>query len=287
VGSLSVVDINYPFDPNVTVEEVKEALSRSSLRAIAVTPHLYTRFFQRGAFTNPDEKVRRAAFDLCRRAIEVAAALGADYVKFWPGQDGYDYPFQSNYLELWDRTVSGIGELARSAPSVNFAIEYKSKEPRVHITLSNAARTLLAIRDMEVDNVGIVMDLGHSLMAKETPAEELRLISRYGKLRSVEVNDNWRDWDDDLCVGAVHLLETLEFLIALRDIRWSGPILLDQFPFRENPVAAARRSIDALRLLDARLDSANLDELRSIQARQDALAAQDFVQRLLLGAPRA
>jgi xylose isomerase len=153
------------------------------------------------------------------------------------------------------------------------------------MTLGSAARTLLAIQDMGVDNVGIVMDLGHSLMAKETPAEELRLIARRGKLRSVEVNDNWREWDDDLCVGAVHLLETFEFLSALREIRWAGPILLDQFPFREDPVAAARRSIAAIRMLDARLATADLEVLKDIQSRQDALAAQDFVHRLLLGAP--
>src|SRR6185312_8746316 len=50
VGFLSVVDINFPFDPGVTVQAVKDALSRNGLRAIAVTPHLYTRRFQRGAF---------------------------------------------------------------------------------------------------------------------------------------------------------------------------------------------------------------------------------------------
>ena len=285
VGSLSVVDINYPFDAGVTTQDVKSALQRAGLRALAVTPHIYTRQFQRGAFTNPDPAVRRAAAERCRQAIEVAKTLGAEYVKFWPGQDGFDYPFQADPLELWDLSVSGIGELARSEPSMNFAIEYKAKEPRTHITLSSAARTLLAIQDMGVDNVGVVMDLGHSLMAKETPAEELRLLARRGKLRSVEVNDNWRDWDDDLTVGAVHLLETLEFLVALRAIDWRGPILLDQFPFREDPVAAARRSIETLRLLDARLDQVDLSVLRAIQSRQDALAAQDFVHRLLLGAP--
>jgi len=283
VGSLSVLDINFPFDPGVSVEDVSHALRQSGLRALAVTPHIYTRKYQRGAFTNPDAGVRRAAHDLCREAIEVAKVLGAEYVKFWPGQDGYDYPLQSDYLELWDLTVSGIGALARSEPSMNFAIEYKAKEPRARITLANAARTLLAIQDMEVDNVGIVMDLGHSLMAKETPAEELQLIARRGKLRSVEVNDNWRDWDDDMTVGAVHLLETIEFLIALRRVEWRGPILLDQFPFREDPVAAARRSIDTMRLLDARLDTVDLRALREIQMRQDALAAQAFIHRLLLG----
>ena len=30
----------------------------------------------------------------------MAEELGADYVKFWPGQDGFDYPFQVDYDDL-------------------------------------------------------------------------------------------------------------------------------------------------------------------------------------------
>ncbi len=286
VGELSVVDINYPFDPGVTTEQVKQALSVAGLRAIAVTPAIYTRRFQKGAFTNPDPSVRADAVALCKQAIPVAKELGADYVKFWPGQDGYDYPFQADHLELWDASVESIREVANSDPSMGFAIEYKTKEPRVRITLSSAARTILAITDMGVKNVGVVMDFGHSLMAKETPAEELQLLARRGLLRSVEVNDNWRDWDDDLSVGAVHLLETLEFMLALRAIRWRRPILLDQFPFREDPVLAARRSIAMLRALDAKLDQLDLATLRELRSRQDALAAQGLVHDLLLNGSR-
>jgi len=283
VGSLSVVDINYPFDPGVSVDQVKSALEAAGLRAIAVTPHIYTRQFRKGAFTNPDPEVRKAAIARCQEAIPVAKALGADYVKFWPGQDGFDYPFQADYLQLWDFSVQGIREVAASAPEQSFAIEYKFKEPRIHMTFSTAARTLLAIDDMGVDNVGIVMDLGHSLLAKETPAEELQLIARRGRLRSVEVNDNWREWDDDLPVGSVHLLESLEFLLAVRKIAWKGPILLDQFPFREDPVGAARRSIAMMQLLDSRLDRLDVERLRKVQERQDSLAAQELVYELLLG----
>jgi xylose isomerase len=282
VGDLSVVDINYPFDAGVTTEQVKRALSAVGLRAIAVTPAIYTRRFQKGAFTNPDPAVRADAVTLCKQAIPVAKELGAEYVKFWPGQDGYDYPFQADHLRLWDASVESIREIASSDPSMGFAIEYKTKEPRVRITLSSAARTILAINDMGVKNVGVVMDFGHSLMAKETPAEELQLLARRGLLRSVEVNDNWRDWDDDLSVGAVHLLETLEFMLALRAIRWNRPILLDQFPFREDPVGAARRSVAMLRTLDARLDHLDLEALRAVRLRQDALAAQGLVHELLL-----
>lgn len=282
VGDLECLDINYPFGDGITVPQVREALDRNGLRAYAITPHIYMRQHTRGAFTHPDPRVRQTVFDLFQEGIAVARELGAEYVKFWPGQDGYDYPFQADYTQLWDLSVEGVRRVAESAPDVQFAIEYKFKEPRVHMFFANAATTLLAIQAMGVDNVGILVDLGHSLFAKETPADVVQMVHRHGKLVSVEVNDNWREWDDDLAVGSVHLVETLEFLHALRRIGWDKPILLDQFPFREDPARAARASIETMRGLDAALDRLDLQALHRVQADQDALAAQRLVLDLLL-----
>lgn len=287
VGDIKALDINYPFaGENVTAAQVKATLERTGLRAHAITPHLYMREFRRGSFTNPDPELRQKAVDLGKKAVEVARQLGAKYVKFWPGQDGFDYPFQADYRQLWDYSVEGVRAVAESAPDMQFAIEYKLKEPRVHMFFGNAARTLLAIEDMGVDNVGLVMDLGHSFFAKEVPADALQMIARRGKLTSVEVNDNWREWDDDMAVGSVHLVETLEFFHALRQINWQGPILLDQFPFREDPVRAAEFSIRTIRALDAALDRLDLKALKAAQDAQDALEAQALVTDLLLGKVR-
>jgi xylose isomerase len=284
VGDIKVLDINYPFaGDNVTVEQVRDTLQRTGLRAHAITPHLYMREFQMGSFTNPDPALRSKAIDLGKQAVEIAHQLDATYVKFWPGQDGFDYPFQVDYRRIWDYSVEGVRAVAQSDPTMQFAIEYKLKEPRVNMFFSTAARTLLAIEDMGVDNVGIVLDLGHSFFAKETPAEVLHLVSRRGKLVSVELNDNWREWDDDMAVGSVHLIETLEFLHALRQINWQGPILLDQFPFREDPIKAARSSINTVRALNSVLDRINLTALAAAQDRQDALEAQRVVLEMLVG----
>lgn len=282
VEGLEVLDINYPFGDGISVADVTEALARHRLSAQAVTPHIYMREFTRGAFTNPDPALRRKALDRCREGIEVARRLGAKYVKFWPGQDGYDYPLQVDYGWLWEQSVGAVRELANSAPDMRFAIEYKLKEPRTHMFFCNAATTILAIHDMGVDNVGIVLDVGHSLFAKETPAEALRLAHRFDRLASVEVNDNWREWDDDLAAGSIHLIETLEVMLALREIGWSEPLLLDQFPFREDPVAAARESIRTIRQLDALVGRIDREALADARRRQDALAAQRLVLDLLL-----
>jgi xylose isomerase len=285
VSGLKWLDVNYPFNaPGETVDDVAAALDRTGIRAISVTPHIYLRRFTKGSFTNPDPKVRQEAVDLCKEGIDIAGRLGATYLKFWPGQDGHDYPFQADHARLWDLQLEGMRQVVGSAPELQFAIEYKLKEPRNHMVLSTAARTLLGIEEIGAANLGIVLDMGHSLFAKETPADVLHLVHRRGRLVSVEVNDNLREWDDDLVVGSVHPVETLEFLWALRQINWQKPILLDQFPFREDPVGAATLSISALEGMERLLDRIDAASLRDAQERQDALAAQAIVLREMVGA---
>src|SRR4051812_48740856 len=122
VGDLSVVDLTYPFDPqDLPIEQVESALKANGLRAIAVTPEIYTRRFVKGAFTNPDEAVRRQAIELVSEAAVVARRLGCDYVKLWPGQDGWDYPFQSDYQQLWQLSLDAVRELATTFPDLRFA----------------------------------------------------------------------------------------------------------------------------------------------------------------------
>ena len=286
VQGLTYLDINVPFaTDSLNAHDVKTMLDDRGLKCRATTPHIYMREYARGAFTNPDSELRLRTRNRVEEAVEAAAVLDAGYVKFWPGQDGYDYPGQVDYEQIWGYTVNAMREICEKHSDVQFAIEYKPKEPRVRMTLANAPKTLLAIQETGVDNLGIVMDFGHSLMAGESPAESLLMINRYGKLVSAELNDNWRDWDDDLPVASVHLFETMEYLLALRSIEWQDPLLLDQFPFRENPVAAVARSIETIEMLSeacARVDGV---ELAEAQSRQDALTVQRIYWNALLGSP--
>ncbi|MDR1213297.1 MAG: sugar phosphate isomerase/epimerase [Propionibacteriaceae bacterium] len=282
VGDLSVVDLNYPFTPGVGLDEVKEALAAQGLSAIGVTPEIYLRRFCRGAFTNPDPEIRQAALELMHQAADVVRQLGAQYVKIWPGQDGWDYPFQVNHGDLWRLAVDGMRELASAHPDLKFAIEYKPREPRVKMTWDSAARSILGIQQIGLDNVGVLLDFGHSLYGGESPADAAQLLIDHGLLYGMDVNDNLRGWDDDLVVGTVHLTEIFEFFHTLRMNGWEGVWQLDQFPFREDPVDAARTSIRTLKALHRALDRLDLAALRQAQAAQDAMAAQRVVQDALL-----
>jgi xylose isomerase len=282
VRDLSVVDLNWPFfGGEFSNDEVKVALERNNLEVIGITPEIYTRVFAKGSFTNPDPGVRELAHELITNATQVVRDFGADYVKLWPGQDGWDYPFQVDHGALWKASLDGVGRLASENPDVKFVIEYKPREPRVHMSFDSVARTLLGIEKIGLPNVGILLDFGHALFGGESPADSAQLAIDYGRLFGMDVNDNLRSWDDDMVAGTVHPIELFEFFYTLRKNNWEGVWQLDQFPFREDSVQAANHAIDFLKAAGRGLDVLDVDALRAAQANHDAIGALALAQRAL------
>ncbi|WNM24665.1 sugar phosphate isomerase/epimerase family protein [Demequina capsici] len=287
VEDLSVVDVPYPFTEGVTVAQVKEALAAHGLEAIGVTPEIYMRKYSKGAFTNPDAAVRADVQAFLNEAADVVRELGANYLKLWPGQDGWDYPFQVNHGDEWKLAVDGLRELALANPDIKMVIEYKPREPRNKMFWDSAAKTILGIKAMGVDNVGVLLDFGHALYGGESPAASAQLLIDHGLLWGMDVNDNLRGWDDDMVVGTVHPVEVFEFFYTLKINNWEGVWQLDQFPFREDTVEAANLSIRFLKGLHRALDELDIEALREAQARQDALGAQKLVQDVLFSCLRS
>jgi xylose isomerase len=287
VGDLSVVDVPYPFSEGVTVEQVKEALAENGLEAVGVTPEIYMRRFRKGAFTNPDPAIRAEALAALNEAADVVRVLGASYLKVWPGQDGWDYPFQVDHHQQWELAVSGMRELALANPDIKIVIEYKPREPRQKMFWDSAAKTALGIKAMGVDNVGVLLDFGHALYGGESPAAAAQLLIDHGLLWAMDVNDNLRGWDDDMVVGTVHPVEVFEFFYTLKINSWEGVWQLDQFPFREDTVEAAKLSIRFLKGIHRALEELDIEALRQAQRNEDALTAQRFVQDVLFACLRS
>jgi xylose isomerase len=286
VGDLSYVDVPYPFTPGVTVEDVAAALKANGLKAIGVTPEIYMRKYSKGAFTHPDAAVRADLLAFLNEAADVVRRLNAKYLKVWPGQDGWDYPFQVDHKQQWDHAVGGMRELALANSDIKIVIEYKPREPRVKMFWDSAAKTALGIKAMGVDNVGVLLDFGHALFGGESPSASAQLLIDHGLLWAMDVNDNFRGWDDDLVVGTVHPVEVFEFFYTLKVNGWQGVWQLDQFPFREDTVEAAKVSIKFLKAVHRALDEIDIDALRAAQANQDAMGAQKLVQAALFSSMR-
>ncbi len=285
VRDLSLVDINYPyFGGNYAHSDIKSALDKVNLGVVGITPEIYTREFRKGAFTNPDSGVRRRAHELITEACEAVRFFKASYVKLWPGQDGWDYPFQVDYKTLWQHSMDGVGQLASENPDLKFVIEYKPREPRIKMSYDSVARTLLGIEKIGLPNVGILLDFGHAMYGGESAADSAQLAIDYGRLFGMDVNDNYRSWDDDLVAGSLHPLELFEFFYVLKKNNWQGVWQLDQFPFREDSIEMANHAIDFLKSVDKALDDIDMKALAEAQSRHDAMKALKIAQKALFGA---
>lgn len=265
--------------------KIKGILKDRNLQVSMVTPDLWTQAkWKRGSFAAPDEKTRRAAVAEVKKTMDWAAELGCPYVDVWLGQDGYDYCFQADFESAWNNIVSSVQECASHCHDVKILIEYKVKEPRTHIFIARAANVKLLIQEVGCENVGALLDVGHSLSANENVAEAIALLNT-GKNKMLDYmhfNDNWRTWDDDMMFGSVHLVESLELLYWLERIGYNGWYTLDIFPYREDGVKAARESIAWIEGLLHVLEKIGYNHIDEVIQKADATEVSRMIRKALL-----
>lgn len=222
---------------------LSKVLAKHGLKLATLDTNIYTEArFKLGSFTNPDRKIRRAAIERVKETLDAAEEAGAPDINLWPGHDGFDYVFQGHYADAWKWMVDGIGEAAEHNPKMPISIEYKCKEPRANTYIANAGKAMWLVSKIAKPNIGITLDVGHSLAALENPAECAVLAMSENRLQQIHVNDNYRDWDHDMIPGSVNVWDFIEFFYWTRKLGYKGWYCIDSYPYRENGTEALQRS---------------------------------------------
>jgi xylose isomerase len=283
VRGLSAIDLNYPdhivgaTGPEIVTRAVDLGLALNGFAMRYYSDPAY----KAGAFTHPDPTVRRSAIELTKRGIDALAEAGGTLMTVWLGQDGFDYPFQCDYTELWNYEIDGIREIAKHNPSIDISIEYKPNDPRAFSLLGDVGTTLLAIAEAGAPNLGVTLDFAHVLYAGEQPAFAAALIARRSRLLGIHLNDAYGGRDDGLMAGSVHPVQTLEMLREVRRAGYQGAIYFDTFPdaIGLDPVAECEANIATVEAMLATVDRLDRDNrLGDALNRQDPVDAQ-FVWR--------
>lgn len=267
-------------------DSVVKRIQASGMEISMLIPEIWaTPVFGWGSFTSRDPKVRATAIAKVKNAMDLARQTGCNQVSPWFGHDGFDYVFQLDYAAAWDQLVEGLIECADYDPKVKVAVEYKQREPRTHALVSNLAKCLLLLQEVNRPNVGINLDVGHALAGMENMAESVAMLKRFGnKLYHLHVNDNYRSWDDDMIPGSVHTLEWMEFFYWLDRTGYDGWISLDVFAYHErDKIAVARESLawlEALREAAGRLDPKAVEKVLDSG---DAMKSTKLVREALFG----
>lgn len=267
------------------VKQIKDNLERTGLKVSSIIPsHTGQQKWKSGSFASKDPSIRRDAVSHTKEMMDIAAELDCDIVSIWPGQDGYDYYFQSNYIDERGWFEEGVKECCKYNKNIRVALEYKPKEPRNRSFISNVYSTLLSIHEIGEANCGVTIDFGHALEAYENPAEAVAVLKKYGdKLFHVHMNDNYSLWDDDMIAGSVHTIAYIEFLYWLRVTGFNGWISMDQYPYREDGKKAVSESIEWMVALNEVVEGIDDEEVKKVIKTGDATESSRMLRKYILG----
>ena len=282
VRGVDGVEVVYPPD-FADVDDSVAMIRDSGLAVSAVNLNIKSaKKWQTGSFTATDPQVRADAVADLRTTMDLAAELGAGMVTCCPLIDGHNYSFQADYVKQWEWLQEGVAEAAGHRDDVRISLEYKPNESRNYCVLGDMGRSLYLCEKLGLPNVGVTMDVGHALVARECPAEVLCLAHGAGRLFYVHFNDNARDWDWDMLPGSVFLWDLVEVLFYLNRLDWEGWLAYDVLTRDGDPVEQMDAVIDIMRSAEALVDRIGHDRLEGFIAEGIPARAMQHMLRSLL-----
>jgi len=265
------------------VEEVRAHLERTGLVPVSIIPdHFGEAKWGKGAFTSKDPGIRREAVQVTKNMMDVAAKIGCPLISLWPGQDGYDYHFQGDYIKERTWFEEGVAECCSYRKDIKVSIEYKVKEPRNRSYPSNVYSTLLMVKEIGAENCGVTIDYGHATVAYENVAESVAGLKKYGdKLFHIHMNDNYCLWDDDMITGSIHTIPYLEMFYWLKKTGYSNWISTDQYPYREDGRDAVYESVRWMEAYIRTVNNMDEERVERILASGNACEASAMMREIL------
>jgi xylose isomerase len=168
-----------------------------------------------------------------------------------------------------------------SARQDKFVIEYKPRE-RVTRSSFRTRRALFGHPAGGADNPRHIADFSHSLYSLETPADAAQLCIDAGRLFAIDVNDNFRGWDDDMVVGSVHLVETFEFFYTLRKLGYDNDLYaLDVFPKEMDTVENFSAAVSLTAKLEEITNRINPEKMEGLLKERNSSKTIPYLYSLL------
>lgn len=230
IDGVTGVEIVFPYETEEATT-TKALMKEMGLEFAAVNANIKkeTKWVP-GALSRPKENLRQEAVQMIKDAKDYAIAVGAPLVTCCPLSDGFDNLFQVDYQKAWKYMIDAIAEAADYKPEMPLFIEYKINETRVNCHLDTCAKTIVFLKEVQNSATGITIDFGHSLLAKENPAQVLALCEQSNIDYYLHTNDNDWQFDWDLIGGSRNFLHTVEFFFYAKEFGYDKYFTADASP---------------------------------------------------------
>jgi xylose isomerase len=282
IGNDFRIEAHYPNEINENnVDKYKQVEKETGIKVITVIPNLfYDKIFEFGSLSNPIKEVRDFAIDRTIKALKMNKELDTHFMVVWPGIDGYENPFGTDFYGMWERFETGLAQAMDEVPGVRVAIEPKPYEPRGNNIYRNTANGILAAQRIErllrseVNRrlleqghamVTLNPEVGHVLMGHEELAYAFASILREGRLAHTHWNSQpLGNYDQDLNVGVLALDQLYATLFVLKMHGYKEYFGIDINPERMLVETALKLNMRAVEAACEKLNSISYEDYSKI-----------------------
>jgi sugar phosphate isomerase/epimerase len=191
---------------------------------------------------------RTPRLELLRRAVEVAADLGAEAVSFWSGIR----PAGTDDETAWGRLTGGVAAVLDFAQQNGVTCAFEPEPGMFVDTLATALE--LRRRLGEPEPLKITLDLGHCVAAEPEPAPQV-ILQAGALLANVQADDMRRGVHEHLEFGDGELDLPAAFG-ALLDVDYRGLVAVELPRHGHAAPVVAQRSLAAMRSALAEVEDA-------------------------------
>ena len=282
------LEAHYPNEVNEeNIDRYVRFGRETGIRLITIVPNLFfDAQFEFGALSSPIPKVRRAAIERTKTTLELNRRIDSDFAIVWPGIDGFENPFGTDFIAARDRFCEGLAEAMDAVPGVRVAEEPKPYEPRAHILYGTTPEGLLMGMKTEslLKNpanrkilgsgeplVGMNPEVGHVLMGSEDLAYAFSLVLEYGRLFHTHWNSQpLGNYDQDQNVGVISPEQAEAALYVLKMHGYNGYFGIDINPERMPVDRALINCMDAIKAMNERINRLDHEKIIACTVRPDS-----------------
>lgn len=238
-----------PFAPDLSgrADRLSSRLSELGLGAVIETGARFLldpRAKHEPTLLTPDPEARSLRLDFLYRALEAAAATGAEAVSFW---SGVPWP-GDDPGEAWRRLVEGAGLVARRAAELGVTAAFEPEPGMLVETPYDYARLAA-----EVPGLSLALDTGHCLATGDRePETAVREFA--GRLGTVAMEDMVRGVHEHRPFGEGDM-NLPAVLGALEEIEFDRLICVELSRESHRAHTMIRGSLEALRQAETRIEA--------------------------------
>jgi len=263
--------------------QVRDLASRYGVQPGSINPNYFEeQIYKYGSFGNPDEAVRRRAFEHTKESIAIARQLGSRDISLWFA-DGSNYPGTANIRQrkLWFEELLKASQ-RELGPNQRLLVEYKPFEPAFyHTDIADWGMALLLARAAG-PQAKVLVDTGHHYASQNIEQIVAWLLCE-DMLGGFHFNDR-RYADDDLTLGSIDPYQVFRIFHEILFFEWESgsraeiAYMIDQSHNLKGKIEAMIQTVSMAQELFSKASLVDYERLAQAQRVSDLVRAESCLQ---------